>query len=197
MLFSPIDPLWVGLIVLVLFVLIYGLCYCLNREAVKTGQKILIEQQENMSEEEKGLKRKRKKKGDTVLSGGQKGQNKRAEAEEEGELAFAPPPYASSSAIYGQTFCPEVWKEDRFSLLGCPIFTDQAEFAWDRDKLLDQGRFAQQQTGYPVQVFKQVNQIAIRARKSLPNRGEASENLTFILTSQMNTQVIEVMVSSP
>ena len=101
MLFSPIDPLWVGLIVLVLFVLIYGLCYCLNGEAVKTGQKILIEQQESMSEE-KGLKRKRKKK-DTVLSGGQKGQNKRVEAEEEGELAFAPPPYASSSAIYGQT----------------------------------------------------------------------------------------------
>ena len=170
MLFSPIDPLWVGLIVLVLFVLIYGLCYCLKLcvEAVKTGQKILTEQQESMSEEEKGLKRKRKKKGDTVLSGGQKGQNKRVEAEEEGELAFAPPPYASSSAIYGQTFCPEVWKEDRFSLLGCPIFTDQAEFAWDRDMLLDQGRFAQQQTGYPVQVFEQVNQIAIRVWKSLP-----------------------------
>ena len=90
MLFSPIDPLWVGLIVLVLFVLIYGLCYCLKLcvEAVKTGQKILTEQQENMSEEEKGLKRKRKKKGDTVLSGGQKGQNKRAEAEEEEGMPF-------------------------------------------------------------------------------------------------------------
>ncbi len=48
-------------------------------EAVKTGQKILTEQQESMLEEEKGLKRKKKKKGDTVLSGGQKGQNKRAE----------------------------------------------------------------------------------------------------------------------
>jgi hypothetical protein len=138
-----------------------------------------------------------KKKGDTVLSGEQKGQNKRVEAEEEGELAFAPPPYASSAAIYGQTFCLEVWKKDRFSLLGCPIFTDQAEFAWDRDMLLDQGRFAQQQTGYPVQVFEQVNQIAIRAWKSLPNRGEASENLTLILTPQMDTQVIEVMVSLP
>jgi hypothetical protein len=34
--------------------------------------------------------------------------------------------------------------------------------------LLDQGRFAQRQTGYPVQVFEQVNQIAIRAWKSLP-----------------------------
>ena len=40
--------------------------------------------------------------------------------------------------------------------------------AWDRDMLLGQGRFAQQQTGYPVQVFEQVNQIAIRAWKSLP-----------------------------
>ena len=109
MLFSPIDPLWVGLIVLVLFVLIYGLCYCLNQEAVKTGQKILIEQQESMSEE-KGLKRKRKKKGDTVLSGGQKGQNKRAEVEEEGELAFVPPPYASSAATCRWTFCPEIWR---------------------------------------------------------------------------------------
>ena len=199
MLFSPIDPLWVGLIVLVLFVLIYGLCYCLKLcvEAVKTGQKILTEQQESMSEEEKGLKRKRKKKGDTVLSGGQKGQNKRAEAEEEGELASASSPYASSAATCRWTFCLEVWKEDRFSLLGCPIFTDQAEFAWDRDMLLDQGRFAQQQTGYPVQVFEQVNQIAIRARKLLPNRGEVSENLTLILTPQMDTQVIEVMVSSP
>ncbi len=63
--------------------------------------------------------------------------------------------------------------------------------------LLDQGRFAQQQTGYPVQVFEQVNQIPIRAWKSLPNRGEVSENLTLILTPQMDTQVIEVMVSSP
>ena len=112
MLFSPIDPLWVGLIVLVLFVLIYGLCYCLKLcvEAVKTGQKILTEQQESMSEEEKGLKRKRKKKGDTVLSGGQKGQNKRAEAEEEGELASASSPYASSAATCRWTFCPEIWR---------------------------------------------------------------------------------------
>jgi hypothetical protein len=79
-----------------------------------------------MSEEEKGLKRKKKKKGDTVLSGEQKGQNKRAEAEEEGELASEAPPYASLAAAYRRTFCPEVWREIRFSLLGCPIFTDQA-----------------------------------------------------------------------
>jgi hypothetical protein len=248
MLFSPIDPLWVGLIVLVLFVLIYGLCYCLKLcvEAVKTGQKILTEQQESMSEEGKGLKRKKIKKGDTVLSGGQI----KVEVEEEGELASVPPPYASSAAAYRRTCCSEVWREVRFSLLECPIFTDQAgqryhepldfkvirnlaesvrtygltafyivaqvealnrhwmtlsdwaglvkaclspgqyldwkaffiEFineqavannatgnpSWDKDMLLDQGCFAQQQTGYPVQVFEQVNQIAIRAWKSLP-----------------------------
>ena len=34
---------------------------------------------------------------DTVKSGEQKGRNKRAEAEEEGELASVPPPYASSA----------------------------------------------------------------------------------------------------
>jgi hypothetical protein len=84
--FSPVDPLWVCLMVLVLFVLIYGLCYCLNChrpgakplwymvrtcledklcvEAVKTGQEILTEQQESMLEEEKGLKGKEKKKGE-------------------------------------------------------------------------------------------------------------------------------------
>jgi hypothetical protein len=40
--------------------------------------------------------------------------------------------------------------------------------AWDRDMLLGQGRFAQQQTGYPVQVFEQMNQIAIRVWTLLP-----------------------------
>jgi hypothetical protein len=60
---------------------------------------------------------------DTVKSGGK---NKtRVEAEEEGELASAPPPYAYSTAIYGLTFCPEVWREVTLSLLGCPVFTDQ------------------------------------------------------------------------
>ena len=47
---------------------------------------------------------KKKKKGDTVLSGGQKGQNKRAEAEEGGELASTPPPYTSSAAAYKRRF---------------------------------------------------------------------------------------------
>jgi hypothetical protein len=30
------------------------------------------------------------------------------------------------AAAYRRTFCSEIWREIRFSLLGCPIFTDQA-----------------------------------------------------------------------
>lgn len=53
--------------------------------------------------------------------------------------------------------------------------------AWDRDMLLGLGRFANQQTGYPPQVYEQINKIGIKAWKSLPNRGEVSGNLTKIL----------------
>lgn len=52
---------------------------------------------------------------------------------------------------------------------------------WDRDMLLGQGRFAQEHTGYPLQVYEQINQIGIRAWKSLPNRGEMNGNLTKII----------------
>ncbi|XP_031215363.1 endogenous retrovirus group K member 7 Gag polyprotein-like [Mastomys coucha] len=57
--------------------------------------------------------------------------------------------------------------------------------AWDRDMLLGQGRFANQQTGYPPQVYEQINQIAIKAWRSLPNKGEVSGNLTKILQGPM------------
>lgn len=53
--------------------------------------------------------------------------------------------------------------------------------AWDKDMLLGQGRFANQQTGYPPEVYEQINNICIRAWKSLPNRGEVSGNLTKII----------------
>ena len=53
--------------------------------------------------------------------------------------------------------------------------------AWDRDMLLGQGCFANQQTGYPVQVFEQINKIGIKAWKALSNQGEVSGNLTKIL----------------
>lgn len=59
--------------------------------------------------------------------------------------------------------------------------------AWDRDMLLGQGRFANQQTGYPGQVFEQINKIAIKAWKSLPNKGEVSGNLTKILQGPMES----------
>ncbi|XP_031239878.1 endogenous retrovirus group K member 7 Gag polyprotein-like [Mastomys coucha] len=57
--------------------------------------------------------------------------------------------------------------------------------AWDKDMLLGQGRFANQQLGYPNQVYDQINQIAIKAWKSLPNKGEVSGNLTKILQGPM------------
>jgi hypothetical protein len=40
--------------------------------------------------------------------------------------------------------------------------------ALDRDMLLGQGRFAERQTGYPVQVFEQVNQIACNGTCGFP-----------------------------
>lgn len=52
---------------------------------------------------------------------------------------------------------------------------------WDADMLLGMGRFANAQIGYPTDVYHQINDIAIRAWKSLPNRGEVNGNLTRIL----------------
>ena len=56
---------------------------------------------------------------------------------------------------------------------------------WDVDMLLGHGRFTKQQTGHLLQVYDQVNQIAIRAWRSVPNRGEVSGNLTKILQGPM------------
>ena len=52
---------------------------------------------------------------------------------------------------------------------------------WDADMLLGQGRFLNNQLGYPQQVYEQINRISIQAFKSLPNRGEVSGNLTKII----------------
>ncbi|KAL6052561.1 hypothetical protein STEG23_025311 [Scotinomys teguina] len=57
--------------------------------------------------------------------------------------------------------------------------------AWDRDVLLGQGRFTNNQTGYPVQVYEKINKIGIKAWKALPNKGELSGNLTKILQGPM------------
>ena len=62
MFFSPMDPVWVALIGVVLVFVISGLCFCLI-EAVKAGQKNLMEQEESMSEEDRKHISKRKKKG--------------------------------------------------------------------------------------------------------------------------------------
>ncbi|EGW13289.1 Retrovirus-related Gag polyprotein [Cricetulus griseus] len=53
--------------------------------------------------------------------------------------------------------------------------------------LLGQGRFVNQQTGYPTQLYDQINQIAIRAWKSIPNKGEVSCNLTKIIQGPMES----------
>ena len=63
MFFSPVDPVWVALVVVVLFFVISGLCFCLI-EAVKAGQKNLMEQEESMSEEDRKHISKRKKEGE-------------------------------------------------------------------------------------------------------------------------------------
>ena len=73
MFFSPVDPVWVALIVVVLFFVISGLCFCLI-EAVKAGQKILTEQQESMSEEDRKHISKRKKRGKKEKRRREKGQ---------------------------------------------------------------------------------------------------------------------------
>ena len=63
MFFSPVDLVWVALSVFVSFFVISGLCFCLI-EAVKAGQKIFMEQQESMSEEDRKHISKRKKRGE-------------------------------------------------------------------------------------------------------------------------------------
>lgn len=52
--------------------------------------------------------------------------------------------------------------------------------AWDIDMIMGQGRFANQQLGYPQQVYEQINRVATQAWKALPNKGEVSGNLTKI-----------------
>ena len=47
--------------------------------------------------------------------------------------------------------------------------------------LLGQGRLTPDQTAYPEQVYAQINDIATKAWKALPNRGKVSGNLTKVL----------------
>lgn len=65
------------------------------------------------------------------------------------------------------------------------LATGGGQAAWDRDMLLGQGRFANAQTGYPGQVYNQINEIVTKAWTLLPNKREVSGNLTKILQDPM------------
>ena len=63
--------------------------------------------------------------------------------------------------------------------------------------LIGQGIWTNNQLAYPVQVYAQINQAAVKAWKALPNRGEVSGNLTKIIQgnnesfSEFVTRMIE------
>jgi len=50
------------------------------------------------------------------------------------------------------------------------LATGSGQAAWDRDMLLGQGCFANAQTGYPGQVYQQIDEVATKTWKSLPNK---------------------------
>ena len=52
---------------------------------------------------------------------------------------------------------------------------------WSFDMLTGQGQWAVNQTAYPLEVYEQINKAAIRAWKSLPNKGQVTGNLTKII----------------
>ncbi|ERE90008.1 protease-like protein [Cricetulus griseus] len=77
-----------------------------------------------------------------------------------------------------------VMTSDTVSKMNCAainLAAGGAQAVWDTDMLLRQGRFANQQNGYPPQVYDLLNAIATWAWKALPNRGEVSGNLTKII----------------
>ncbi|XP_017657632.1 igE-binding protein-like [Nannospalax galili] len=52
---------------------------------------------------------------------------------------------------------------------------------WTYDMLTGQGQFVNNQNGYPVEVYQQINDAAVKAWKSLPNKGQVAGNLTKII----------------
>lgn len=52
---------------------------------------------------------------------------------------------------------------------------------WSTDMLLGTGVYVHQQMTYAVGVYTQISQLAIRAWKSLPSKGEVGGNLTKIV----------------
>ncbi|XP_076777002.1 endogenous retrovirus group K member 113 Gag polyprotein-like [Arvicanthis niloticus] len=57
----------------------------------------------------------------------------------------------------------------------------QSQAAWSLDMLMGQGQWLNNQTAYPPQVYAQINAMAVKAWKALPNKGEVSGNLTKIV----------------
>ncbi|KAL6054647.1 hypothetical protein STEG23_035338 [Scotinomys teguina] len=52
---------------------------------------------------------------------------------------------------------------------------------WTADMLLGQGQWTNNQVAYPVEVYTQINNLATRAWKAIPNKGEVAGNLTKII----------------
>ena len=52
---------------------------------------------------------------------------------------------------------------------------------WDADMLLGIGRWAANQTQFPIEVYAQINDICQRAWKALPKKGEVAGNLTKMI----------------
>jgi hypothetical protein len=50
--------------------------------------------------------------------------------------------------------------------------------AWNVDMLIGQGNFANNQTGYPIQVYEQINNCALRAWKMLSGTGDLGASLS-------------------
>lgn len=61
------------------------------------------------------------------------------------------------------------------------INANEGQPAWTADMLLGQGQWAVDQTRYPIEVYRQINNLYLRAWKTLPKRGEVSGNLTKII----------------
>ena len=53
--------------------------------------------------------------------------------------------------------------------------------AWNIDMLMGQGNFANNQTGYPIQVYEQINNCALRAWKMLSGTGDLGASLSRVI----------------
>ncbi|XP_028644889.1 igE-binding protein-like [Grammomys surdaster] len=58
---------------------------------------------------------------------------------------------------------------------------------WSLDMLTGQGQWAANQINYPGEVYEQINKAAVKAWKSLPNKGQVTGNLTRIIQGTNET----------